>query len=66
MFRVAGAPPAPGALDDPKKGTQGDPKGRALALPMARRIAAALDGSLAVEGDALVLNVPAAPAETSA
>jgi signal transduction histidine kinase len=63
-IRVAGTPTAPGALDDPKKGTQGDPKGRALALPMARRIAAVLDGSLAVEGDALVLKVPAAPAET--
>ncbi len=64
-LRIAGATTAPAALEDPKKGTQGDPKGRALALPLARRIAAALDGSLAVDGDALVLGVPAAPAETS-
>lgn len=61
-IRVAGAGADPGALEDPKKGTHGDPRGRALALPMARRIAAALGGSLAAEGDALVLSVPAAGA----
>jgi hypothetical protein len=63
--RIAGTPAAPNALEDPKKGTHGDPKGRALALPMARRIAAALGGSLAVEGDALVLSIPAAGARDS-
>ncbi len=57
---IVGTAPAPNALDDPKKGAHGDPKGRALALPMARRIAAALGGSLAVEGDALVMSVQAA------
>lgn len=60
VIRVTGAAAAPAALEDPKKGAQGDSKGRALSLPMARRIAAAIDGSLAVEGDALVLAVPAA------
>ncbi len=62
-IRVAGAPAAASALDDPKKGAHGDPKGRALSLPMARRIAAVLDGSIAVEGDALVLALPSAPIE---
>jgi signal transduction histidine kinase len=59
-IRIAGMAPGPNALDDPKKGAHGDPKGRALALPMARRIADALDGSLAMDGDALVLSVQAA------
>lgn len=58
--RIHGTAPAPNALDDPKKGSHGDPRGRSLALPMARRIAAILDGSLAVEDDALVLSIPAA------
>jgi signal transduction histidine kinase len=60
-IRVAGAVTAASALEDPKKGAHGDPKGRSLALPMARRIAAALDGSLRVDGDALVLSVRVAP-----
>jgi len=59
-IRIVGTAPAPNALEDPKKGAHGDPKGRALALPMARRIAAALDGSLALEGDALVMSVQSA------
>lgn len=65
-IRIAGSAPAPNALDDPKKGAHGDPKGRALALPMARRIAAALDGSVAVDGDAIVMSVqPAAEYDSS-
>jgi K+-sensing histidine kinase KdpD len=62
---VAGADPGAGALDDPKKGSSGDPKGRALALPMARRVAGALGGSLAVEGGAFVLTLPRATAYTA-
>jgi signal transduction histidine kinase len=57
-LRFQGAAPEPSALQDPKKGSQGDPKGRALALPMARRIAGVLGGSLQIDGGALVLSVP--------
>jgi len=57
--RFEGAPHAPSSLDDPKKGAQGDPKGRALSLPMTRRIAARLGGALAVDAGGLVLSLPA-------
>jgi K+-sensing histidine kinase KdpD len=57
-IRVAGAAPAVGALEDPKKGTQADPRGRSLSLPVARRIAAVLGGTLALDGGAFVLGVP--------
>lgn len=57
-IRVEGADLGPDPLRDPRKGAQGDPKGRALALPMARRIAEALGGSLSGEGTQLVLSVP--------
>jgi signal transduction histidine kinase len=57
-IRVEGAELGPDPLRDPRKGTQGDPRGRALALPMARRIAAALGGVLVREGGALVLTMP--------
>lgn len=57
-LRVEGAALGPDALDDPRKGSQGDPKGRSLALPMARRIAEVLGGSLALDGGKLVLSVP--------
>lgn len=52
-------------LDDPRKGSPGDPKGRALALPLARRVAEAMGGSLTVEGGAFVLTLPRAPAYTA-
>jgi K+-sensing histidine kinase KdpD len=65
MLRVSGAEAGPGALDDPRKGAAGDPKGRALALPAARRAAAALGGGLSVEGGAFVLTVPGAGAYTA-
>jgi signal transduction histidine kinase len=58
-IRFEGAPQAPSSLQDPKKGAQGDSRGRSLALPMARRIAAALGGSLTVDGGVLVLTLPA-------
>lgn len=62
-LRFEGAAQAPASLEDPKKGAQGDPRGRSLALPMARRIAAALGGALAVEGGALVLSLPVEAAD---
>jgi signal transduction histidine kinase len=55
---VTGAPAAPDALDDPRKGAPSDPKGSALGLAASRRMAAANGGSLAVEGAAFVLTVP--------
>ncbi|WP_041453480.1 sensor histidine kinase [Anaeromyxobacter dehalogenans] len=65
MLRVSGAEASPGALDDPRKGAAGDPKGRALALPAARRAAVALGGGLSVEGGAFVLTLPGAGAYTA-
>lgn len=62
---VAGAPADSAALDDPHKGSPGDAKGRALALPAARRAAQAMGGRLAVEGGAFVLTLPLAPAYTA-
>jgi hypothetical protein len=57
-IHVEGAELGPDPFRDPRKGAQGDPRGRSLSLPMARRIAAALGGSLAREGGAMVLTVP--------
>jgi signal transduction histidine kinase len=57
-IRVEGADPGPDPLGDPRKGAQGDARGRSLALPMARRIAAVLGGALRQDGAALVLEVP--------
>ncbi len=62
-LRFEGAPSTPSSLEDPRKGVQGDPKGRSLSLPMARRIAATLGGSLAVDGGGLVLSLPAEAAD---
>lgn len=61
---VEGAAVEPQQLSDPQKGSPGDPKGRALALPVARRVAEAMGGSLVVEGGAFVLTLPRAPAYT--
>jgi len=57
-IRVAGAPPGPDALEDPRKGTASDPRGSALGLAAARRIGAALQGRLAVEGKGFLLALP--------
>jgi K+-sensing histidine kinase KdpD len=59
---VFGAPPLPGAIDDPVKGTPSDQRGRALAVPLARRIAEALGGSLGVTQEGYVLSLPQAEA----
>lgn len=56
--RVAGAPPA--RLDDPGRGSPSEQRGRSLALPMARRVARALGGSLSVAGGGYLLAIPAA------
>lgn len=61
---VEGAAAEPARLSDPQKGSPGDPKGRALALPVARRVAEAMGGNLVVEGGAFVLTLPQAPAYT--
>jgi hypothetical protein len=50
-------------LEDPRKGSPGEPRGRALAGPLARRAAGVLGGSLKVEEGAFVLTLPA-PAYT--
>ncbi len=49
-------------LEDPVKGSPSDPKGRALALPLARRIARALGGTLAATDGGYVLSLPRATA----
>jgi signal transduction histidine kinase len=59
-IRFTGAPAGGLSVDDPRKGSPSDPKGRALALPLARRVAAALSGALSVEADSCVLELPAA------
>jgi len=57
-LRVVGAPPAP--LADRGRGAPSDQRGRALALPMARRVAAALGGALEIAGEGYLLAIPAA------
>lgn len=60
VLRVEGAEVASESLADPSKGAPSDVRGRALALPLARRIAGALGGSLRVERGALELALPSA------
>ena len=55
---VSGKPPEAPSLEDPVKGSPSDPRGRALALPVVRRIAAALGGAFSVTGDRYVLTLP--------
>lgn len=58
ILRFRGAPPGPDALHDPRKGSPSDARGRALAGPVARRVAATLHGRLEAEPDAWVLSLP--------
>jgi signal transduction histidine kinase len=62
---VSGQPATADALQDPIKGSLGDQRGRALALPMARRIAQALGGALAASSGGWVLTLPRAAAYTA-
>ncbi len=58
--RLSGRPVAPEVLLDPVKGSPSDMKGRALSLPLARRVAVALGGELRVVDGALEATLPAA------
>lgn len=62
---VAGRQPAADALEDPVKGSGSDVRGRALALPLARRIARALGGALATTEGGYVLSLPRAEASVA-
>jgi len=53
------------ALADPMKGAPSDQTGRALALPLARRIAAALGGALAAGEGGWLLTLPRSAAYTA-
>jgi len=57
---VRGHPATSDALDDPRKGSPGEPRGRALAGALARRAAEALGATLAIDGDAFVLTLASA------
>jgi light-regulated signal transduction histidine kinase (bacteriophytochrome) len=57
-LRLHGKVPGEHALEDPRKGSPGDARGRSLSLPLARRVAEALGGSLELDGDVLVLALP--------
>lgn len=63
-FAVTGRPAEEAALSDPVKGSPSDPTGRALAVPLARRIANALGGGLVVREGGWLLTVPRARAYT--
>jgi K+-sensing histidine kinase KdpD len=52
------------ALGDPVKGSPSDPTGRALAVPLARRVASALGGTLSVQEGGWLLTLPRAEAYT--
>jgi hypothetical protein len=55
---VSGGPVA--SLQDPGKGAPSEQRGRALALPMARRVAVALGGSLTASNRGYLLAIPLA------
>jgi His Kinase A (phospho-acceptor) domain len=61
---VGGRPADPAALADPVKGAPSDPAGRALALPLVRRIALALGGALVAGEGGWKLTLPRARAYT--
>jgi nitrogen fixation/metabolism regulation signal transduction histidine kinase len=58
-FRAEGAPASAAELADPCRGDPGDTRGSALALPVARRACALLGGSIRIDGEAWVLELPA-------
>lgn len=57
---VRGTPADPKLLEDPLKGAASDTRGRALALPAARRMAARMGGRLEAREGAWVLTLPEA------
>ncbi len=59
---VSGRQPAPDALEDPMKGSPSETHGRALSLPLSRRIARALGGTLSATEGGYVLSLPRAEA----
>ncbi len=63
-FHVAGKHADASAVADPVKGSPSDPTGRALAVPLARRVAAALGGTLLVTEGAWLLTLPRSRAYT--
>jgi signal transduction histidine kinase len=58
-FRAKGAPVSAAELADPRRGDPGDTRGASLAIPVARRACALLGGSIRVDGEAWVLELPA-------
>jgi signal transduction histidine kinase len=62
---IAGRPADAAALADPAKGSPSDPAGRALALPVARRIIHALGGALVAAEGRWFLSLPRARAYTA-
>jgi signal transduction histidine kinase len=63
VLTVRGAPAEPRLLEDPMKGAASDTRGRALALPAARRIAVRMGGQLVARGGAWALTLPEALGE---
>jgi signal transduction histidine kinase len=63
MLTVRGAAAEARALEDPLKGASSDTRGRALALPAARRTAARMGGRLDVRDGAWELTLPEAHAD---
>ncbi len=63
FMTVSGAPPSPLGLDDPVRGSPPDPRGRSLALPMARRAAAAMGMRLTIDAGAYHLVMAAQDAD---
>ena len=60
MVRIAISGAPAGSLADPVKGSMSDPSGRALSLPLARRIAELMGGTLTAGGEGYLLVFPAA------
>jgi pyruvate/2-oxoglutarate dehydrogenase complex dihydrolipoamide acyltransferase (E2) component len=57
---VAGRAADAAAMADPMKGSPSDPTGRALAVPLVRRLASMLGGALTVQGGSWLFTVPRA------
>lgn len=65
VLTVRGALADPRLLEDPMKGAPSDTRGRALALPTARRIAVRMGGRLVARGGAWELTLPEALGDRS-